>query len=70
VRRPLFLPAGVLLALVLARVALIAWIHVSSWPAALTARYLSPAQPLLGAFVALVAIAAWRTVVRPRGRRG
>lgn len=68
-QRAIWLAAGVLLALVLARVALIAWIHVSSWPAALTARYLSPAQPLLGAFVALVAIATWRTVVRPGGRR-
>lgn len=51
-----WLAAGLVLLLVLARLAMVSLIHVSGWPAAIAIRYLAPAQPLLLLFVALVLV--------------
>lgn len=55
VQRALWWVAALLLLLVLLRLAMIALIHVSGWPAALQVRYHAPAQPLLVAFIVLAA---------------
>lgn len=72
----LWLIGGLLLVLVSGRLALLALIHVSSWPAADDVRYLSAAQPLLLLFTAigpLLLVSAWGDVrsahhARPKRR--
>lgn len=58
--RTLWWMATLLLVLVLMRLALMAVVHVSSWPAATTVRYLSAAHPLLVVFIACAATLGWQ----------
>ncbi|MBK9237817.1 MAG: hypothetical protein IPO19_18290 [Rhodoferax sp.] len=58
-QRRLWLVGGLLLVLVLGRLALLALIHVTAWPAANDLRYLAPVQPLLVLFSAMGVLLAW-----------
>ncbi|MBK6296477.1 MAG: GtrA family protein [Rhodoferax sp.] len=55
-QRLLWMMGGALLGLVLARLVVVALIHVTSWPAVFNLRYLAPAQPLLLLFDALAVL--------------
>lgn len=59
-RRLLWALGALLLALVVLRLAALALIHVSSWPAATLPRYLAPAHAPLILFIAVGAALAWQ----------
>jgi hypothetical protein len=55
----LWAAAGVMVALVLLRLALLAVVHATSWPAATLVRYLAPTHPPLLLFIGLSLALAW-----------